>query len=428
LLKPSVEVVMPLVSEFMPLVGRIVHSANLLLEWLLTYAIHSTVLIGGLLCLTLIPVGRRLVTAHSSWLWRFALVGGVVTALMQSLRTESPLGGTVRLDGDRQSQTMVRMEVERDRAVVANGSWRTARDRNAVVNASITITPAWPLIALGVWLVIATSLVARFFIARARFLRAIGPRESADHTLAGNSLRYLLREGGITRPVRLTLSERLTSPVALGDDEICLPARALAELDPVRMESILAHELAHLVRRDPSWLTISRVIEGIFFFQPLNIVARRRMQESAEFASDAWASSRVARPLDLAHCLARVAEWTIAAPRLPVPAMAEGQGPGRRGPVLVRRVERLTTGRVIHEVAPGRALRLSAALALVGLTFLAPRAAIGAEGRAGRFFNTALGPRVGAFIGIRDVDSVTKTTPGARKNTRMIMVRVDSRH
>src|SRR6185503_2037636 len=156
-----------------------------------------------------------------------------------------------------------------------------------------------------------------------------------------------------------------TSPVALGRDEICLPSRALSELDPVRMESIIAHELAHLVRRDPSWLTAARVIEALFFFQPLNILARRRMQESAEFASDAWASMRVARPLDLAHCLARVAEWTIASPRLPVPAMAE-----RRGAVLVRRVERLTTGRVIPEETPGRALRLTAAVALVGLILL----------------------------------------------------------
>jgi len=222
-------------------------------------------------------------------------------------------------------------------------------------------------------------------VIRERFLRSIGPRRSADHTLAGNALRYLRSEGHVQRDVRLTVSEDLSSPVALGAGEICLPARALSELDPIRMESILAHELAHLVRRDPMWLTIARVIEAVFFFQPLNGLARRRMQEAAEFASDAWASARVARPLDLAHCLARVAEWTIAAPRLPVPAMAE-----RRGRVLVRRVERLTTGRVVHEVAPGRAARLGAAVALVGLVLLAPRVAVGADRSAGRMFNAQL--------------------------------------
>ena len=62
----------------------------------------------------------------------------------------------------------------------------------------------------------------------------------------------------------------------------------------------------------------------------------------------------------------------------------------RRGRVLVRRVERLTTGRVVHEVAPGRAARLGAAVALVGLVLLAPRVAVGADRSAGRMFNAQL--------------------------------------
>jgi hypothetical protein len=207
--------------------------------------------------------------------------------------------------------------------------------------------------------------------------------------------------------VTLTLSERLTSPVALSADEICLPERALSELDPIRMESILAHELAHLVRRDPMWLTIARVIEAVFFFQPLNVIARRRMQEAAEFASDAWASRRVARPLDLAYCLARVAEWTIAAPRLPVPAMAE-----RRGAVLVRRVERLTSGQLVHETVPGRGARLATVAAIIALVFTTPRAAVGADLPDGQLLVT---PAVPQF------DFITKRT--APDSRGVIMVR-----
>ena len=39
---------------------------------------------------------------------------------------------------------------------------------------------------------------------------------------------------------------------------------------------MLAHEIAHLVRRDPQWLVLARAIEMVFFFQPLNRLARRR--------------------------------------------------------------------------------------------------------------------------------------------------------
>jgi hypothetical protein len=384
------------VDSFFQLIGSALHSANLLLEWLMTYAIHSTLLIGGLLLLTSTAFGRQALGRNGTWLWRFALVGAVFTASLQSMRSSAPLTGTLRLDRDTPTGALVRVEV--NRSISSGWSASTSGDGKALVRSSIDINPVWPLLALGAWFSIAGALLTWFVVARSRFLRTIGPRMNADHTLAGNTLRYLLREGRITQPVRITTSDRLTSPVALGSDEICLPSRAMSELDPVRMESIIAHELAHLVRRDPSWLTAARVIEALFFFQPLNILARRRMQESAEFASDAWASARVARPLDLAHCLARVAEWTIAAPRLPVPAMAEGQGPGRRGAILVRRVERLTTGRVIPEETPGRALRLMAAVALIGLILLAPRAAIGSEVPMGRFFDAPAPRSMGTFM------------------------------
>src|SRR5262245_57345122 len=89
-----------------PLIGSAVHVVNALLEWLLTYAIHSTLLIGALLLITSTTTGRRLVAGHGSWLWRFALVGAVITASLQSLRSAAPLAGTLRLDGNTLQRTM----------------------------------------------------------------------------------------------------------------------------------------------------------------------------------------------------------------------------------------------------------------------------------------------------------------------------------
>lgn len=418
---------MPPVSDVFRFIGSAVHAANVLLEWLMTYAMHSTILIGGLLVLTSTTFGRRFLDGHGSWTWRFALLGALVTASLQSVRSATPLAGTLRLDSDTPARTLVRVDVRRADVEGPNAADHPGNPldgRRTIVTSSVDVRPLWPLLMLGAWFVVAAALVSRFVILRARFLRSIAPRTSADHTLAGNSLRYLRCEGHINRHVRLTVADRLTSPVALGDDEICLPARALAELDPVRMESILAHELAHLVRGDPTWLTIARVIEAVFFFQPLNRLARLRIQEAAEFASDAWASTRVARPLDLAHCLARVAEWTIAAPRLPVPAMAEGQGPGRRGAVLVRRVERLTTGRLVHETLPGKGARLAAAVALVALVLLAPRAAVGADRVSGRLFDAPVPEPAGILMLRRTVDGVAAGPIRPEGQTKMLVLRV----
>src|SRR5688572_27640785 len=259
-------------AEALELLGSVVHTANVLLEWLMTYAIHSTILIGGLLVLTSTAAGRKLVSGHGSWVWRFALVGAVVTSSLQSMRSAAPLAGTLRLDGDTPARTMVRVEARHIDTFAGSEprTTRTARNaeqrqlptsarpepRTALVKAAIQISPIWPLIVLGAWFIIAATLVCWFAIARARFLSSIGPRRNATYSLAGNALRHLRYEGQIDRAIALTVSDRLTSPVALSGDEICLPSRALAELDPIRMESILAHELAHLVRRDPAWLTI----------------------------------------------------------------------------------------------------------------------------------------------------------------------------
>ena len=58
---------------------------------------------------------------------------------------------------------------------------------------------------------------------------------------------------------------------------------------------MLAHEVAHLVRRDPHWLVAARVIETVLFVQPLNRLARLRLQEVAEYLSDDWAMARTSR-------------------------------------------------------------------------------------------------------------------------------------
>src|SRR5262245_33453095 len=184
-------------NSLFPIISSAMHAANALLEWLMTYAIHSTLLIGGLLLFTATTVGRRVVAGHGSWLWRFALVGAFVTATLQSIRAESPLAGTLRLDGHTPARTIVSMEV-RGNVVAHNGPvlpgdllWTSNAGQRRVVSSSIQVRPIWPLVMLGTWLVIAGLLTAWFLVARTRFLRFIGPRRAANHTLAGNALRYL---------------------------------------------------------------------------------------------------------------------------------------------------------------------------------------------------------------------------------------------
>src|SRR5690349_15915060 len=119
---PNAELAMPHVDPILPLIVRLVHSANLALEWLLTYAIHSTILIGGLLLIASTPGGRKVIAGFGTWFWRFALVGGLVTASLQSLRSTSPVAGTLRLDRDTPAETVVRVEVNARHSAITSGN------------------------------------------------------------------------------------------------------------------------------------------------------------------------------------------------------------------------------------------------------------------------------------------------------------------
>ena len=178
-------------------------------------------------------------------------------------------------------------------------------------------------------------------------------------------LEELRRAAGVVEPVRLTASPSLPSPVALGGNEIALPEAALTELEPGQQRSMLAHELAHLQRGDPGWLTAACVAECIGFFQPLNRLARRRIQESAEYLCDEWAVRNTGSGVLLAKCLAKVAEWLETAPRsVPVAGMAEDRSH------LVARVSRLLEGGPFPK-APARKTLIAVSVAIIVMAILA---------------------------------------------------------
>ena len=92
---------------------------------------------------------------------------------------------------------------------------------------------------------------------------------------------------------------------------MCVPSAVLTALTRSQQEALLAHELAHLVRRDPAWFGLGYLIETLLFFQPLNRLARRQLAELAELACDDWAVRWTGARVALASCLAEVAGWVI---------------------------------------------------------------------------------------------------------------------
>lgn len=294
--------------------------------WLLTYAIHSTLLLG---MAWLVLRARRAEPAVADLLWKMALIGGVVTATAQTTLGVRPAGSLALQQAPIEltsggSPPVNAADPGGQRLMPSEPAPATpVTTPTAVASSPVGTSMSLAGVVSVGWLALAVVLLAWYGGRRLILVGRLGDRRVLVDGPAREALDALRQQAGVGRPLRLTASTAISSPVALGRREICLPAAALAELEPDQQRAMLAHELAHLIRHDPQWLTLGCVLERIFFFQPLNRLARRGVQESAEYLADEWAARR-SGGVPLARCLVKVAEWMEASPLgVPVAGMAE---------------------------------------------------------------------------------------------------------
>lgn len=205
----------------------------------------------------------------------------------------------------------------------------------------VALRSSWSQAGLGLWIAGAALGLLAFALGWSRLLLRLAGRHELEAGPLRARLDALCRKAGFRGRIRLTASSRLQTPITLGlfRREICVPLRVLRDLDGVQQEALLAHELAHAIRRDPAWLGLCGLLETLLFLQPLNRLARRELQHAAEFLCDDWAVRVTGRALPLASCLTAVAQWIVGERRaLPAPGMVE------RGSGLRSRVERLLDG------------------------------------------------------------------------------------
>lgn len=176
--------------------------------------------------------------------------------------------------------------------------------------------------ATGVML-LALRLFAGLWTLR-RWTAAAEPVDSCDWRAA---LRRVRARAGLDRAVRLLASPEAPSPLSWG---LRAPVILIdyATLDRAEdADAVLAHEMAHVVRRDWAMLMLSRLSVALFWFNPLVWLLERALVQQAEEAADLRALGGV-EPVSYARTL--VACGAHAGGRLvPAPGIA-GQGLARR--------------------------------------------------------------------------------------------------
>lgn len=287
-----------------------------LATWVLTYAVHSA----AFCALALLGARALPRPAQRDPAWKLALVAPPLTALA------ALLGAGPRV----QVPSLVR--------AAAPGVWappeltvdvmRTAAGET--VTRSVADGAAWAL-AIAVLLLAALPVLlatARYAAARRDFRRVLRDRRPALPAELG------VDAGGLWR-LRLSVSERLAAPVALGTAEVCVPRGLLPRLSLAQRRALLAHEAAHLERRDPLWIAAAEWIASLSAFQPLARRVVAALRRDAELLCDDAAVRRTGDAGALARALATLAEAFDPAARASQAAVALDGSP------LVQRVERL---------------------------------------------------------------------------------------
>lgn len=296
-------------------------------QLLLTYALHSSLLLGSVLLAEAWLQRRGLAEAA----WRAALLGAwLSSALALALALRPPPA----LELPQPAQTIPQASPQA--SPVPPSLAPAARVDRARAAASPAALPALdlrlfdaPLAALtGLWLLgAAIGLLALLVQALRLSWQARRLPPWPDASLAG------------PRGVRLHLSPA-PSPWAWAG-RVGLPAWLSEEADPAVRQAVLAHELAHLQRRDPAWRLLTRAAACLGWLQPLNRLALRRLDVLMEADCDRRAALRTGRPEALAEGLLRCAERLRGAPSLYPAARPAIAMLGDGGPALLARLRLL---------------------------------------------------------------------------------------
>nr|WP_315481619.1 M56 family metallopeptidase [uncultured Undibacterium sp.] len=357
-----------------------------ILSWLLNYVVHSTILLG--LASLAQYYGALQSRRLAEIVWRFALLGGLVTASLQlgiqlNLQTSSTIdlvSATQQIiappkpTASYDSGNLVGVKEEISSTPIAKPASIEATIypvSNIVLdepsNNEVILLPANLQDSISVliltWLIYSTFVVAKITFSVYRLNRFA----KAMPIISRDDLDALLRQNlpNLDNSKRLRVSSTFNSPFVCPNGVICLPAWVLEQNNQSLCHAMLHHEIQHIIRRDSAWRIVQELKKSVFFFQILNRAAEKQLTLLAEIDCDRIAVK--ANGVDtFAEALVRCAEMAVASKH---PAFAI---PMAKSTSLLQRIEFILDEDIMNKQTAREQNKLSSASSLaLGLIAIA---------------------------------------------------------
>lgn len=224
----------------------------------------------------------------------------------------------------------------------------------------------FPVLA-GVWMIGAMLLLWRFRRGWSLLLRRLDKAviASPDTRQMVAAVANSMQCG---QAIECRQSDMVEAPVVAGGwrPMIVVPADFDAAFPEEERRMLLAHEIAHLIRRDPWWNALQCLIETFLFWHPAVLWISRCIRHERELCADELAVCRIDDRRGLAQALGHLAESSSSRACLAV---------GANSGSLLRRVQVL-----LGDVFP---LRLQGARLTLALVALSITIRLGFEAHAG---------------------------------------------
>ena len=278
-------------------------------------------------------------------------------------RPEETASQAPLLVGRREASPVMSLPIA-DRGIIsARGAPAPAPASGAVPPLSPTGRLGWRAVA---WLVLAAGVIAITLLTAwrfARFGRLLACARPAPDVIAERAARLASRLGLRRAPPVLLVPARIPPmlwPHRSGP-RLLLPEGLLPDLHADELDTLLAHELAHVRRRD-HWVRLVEIAAtALFWWYPVTWWARRALRRAEERCCDEWVLRLLPRSAE-AYANGLLKSLTFVA-RTPgaLPSLASGVGPVED--IEARLKEILMTRPAPRLAAPIR-LTLAAAAAL----------------------------------------------------------------
>lgn len=175
----------------------------------------------------------------------------------------------------------------------------------------------------------------------------------------------LAQRSGLTQKVRLLESALIKLPMVIGylKPVVLLPLGAINGVPAEQMEAILAHELAHIRRRDYLVNLIQSLLEVIFFYHPVVWWLSKNIRVERENICDDIAITLTGNTMEFAKALTNIQEINLTAPRLATGLSGKSQNS------LLNRIRRITGKPRLHSsFTEGFIAAIILLISLIGLS------------------------------------------------------------